>query len=849
MSALPYHRAVNNQDEMTNDKDGGTPRQAGSEQAATGAAAASVRDVRTTCGAGNDVAGGQTESQLTVSEHQSQFVDEQDADEIPGDLKGTFAQMLELRSKDPALFDRLMRAVQGHSSPLPSVSPAPSANRAPKAASSVASAQEALPAHRTFSYVGIKPGSVADKGYDNGRGDAASTIVKNGNGDEEAQLIRNLTAQDQKLPMPSMNQSLTAQLQTQPQSQQAKERADGVPLAQSATTSASKKPTRRPFFSEARRLVLSRVTSHYLSTKAANAGRNFSPEFCYNILAPDSEGFTKICEMFEEAGLYLDRMEYAKVLMTTLRTPLQQTGMGSTPSKPQNLQTRLQPQMHQRRQDPFNRLSTFIEMPHGHPAVTADAIQHQHQHQPSGPSNDFIPGVQTSWPGAPPASIAYSPLGTMIPTPQSQSGTHAFFPFAPQPIPNTSTPSYQQASRKYAMNSHYRRPAFAQVPHGAPPTQAHLQHHISRFSPLPQQVQPPSGIINVSTPQTEISVAARGDFSESMPPGLMPNQRNPSHQRRVPQTELQHVQQKQGPQGQFLVQSWTGPETAPHGRGKEHQEKDRYALPPQEQQVAIPYYPLPPQLAGKLGSAMPPTVPAGVKRGHTAPRQINGTHEFIQHRTKKPRLSDGTGSLRDDQATQPQIPGVPTNEPKPFGESVSPYAVKSRPGLVKKLDREKALKIMMYDPATIARDILIAAGRHPTMRPLNEHLKVLHEFSSVDNESDLATFRWDIVDPVDSIPSDLETTRDDNRTTKEGDKQKEPATSKQDEVGQKERATSEQHQDRQMDEDATKHHDCLEKGERSQTPAPAAQLLADFLGVAEKADTVTKERLDSETAT
>ncbi|KFY34810.1 hypothetical protein V494_06444, partial [Pseudogymnoascus sp. VKM F-4513 (FW-928)] len=69
-------------------------------------------------------------------------------------------------------------------------------------------------------------------------------------------------------------------------------------------------------------------------------------------------------------------------------------------------------------------------------------------------------------------------------------------------------------------------------------------------------------------------------------------------------------------------------------------------------------------------------------------------------------------------------------------------------GIVKSIDRSLALRKSRYDPKTIARDILISAGKHPAQRSLNGHLKQLKEkFTKVDNTSDLSTFRWDIVDP------------------------------------------------------------------------------------------------------
>lgn len=68
-------------------------------------------------------------------------------------------------------------------------------------------------------------------------------------------------------------------------------------------------------------------------------------------------------------------------------------------------------------------------------------------------------------------------------------------------------------------------------------------------------------------------------------------------------------------------------------------------------------------------------------------------------------------------------------------------------GIVKRIDKSKVKRRVSYNPKTIARDILIATGRHPHQRPLNAHLEPLKNFNKVDAKSDLSSFRWDIVDP------------------------------------------------------------------------------------------------------
>jgi hypothetical protein len=90
----------------------------------------------------------------------------------------------------------------------------------------------------------------------------------------------------------------------------------------------------------------------------------------------------------------------------------------------------------------------------------------------------------------------------------------------------------------------------------------------------------------------------------------------------------------------------------------------------------------------------------------------------------------------------------PTVAPKQNSWSPHPTPPPSRPKtiLARPLNKNEALRKSYYDPRTVARDILIAAGRHPTERPLNAHLAGLLGVH-VDMESDLSTFDWDAIDP------------------------------------------------------------------------------------------------------
>lgn len=91
----------------------------------------------------------------------------------------------------------------------------------------------------------------------------------------------------------------------------------------------------------------------------------------------------------------------------------------------------------------------------------------------------------------------------------------------------------------------------------------------------------------------------------------------------------------------------------------------------------------------------------------------------------------------------PQLHVSSPSTPLPPNEQLTRQAV------VKPLDKKMALRRNGYHIKTIARDVLLACGRHPTERQLNAHLDILKTSlaPSVSNDSDLSTLRWDLLDP------------------------------------------------------------------------------------------------------
>jgi len=109
----------------------------------------------------------------------------------------------------------------------------------------------------------------------------------------------------------------------------------------------------------------------------------------------------------------------------------------------------------------------------------------------------------------------------------------------------------------------------------------------------------------------------------------------------------------------------------------------------------------------------------------------------------------------------PRQQGIPSAPPQPVSTrpAVQPPVPVPLPTLphhmttmAKPLDRYKAIRRSSYDPRTIARDVLLASGRHPDMRHLNAHLEILKRTMDVDVNADLGTFRWDLADPGGPAP-------------------------------------------------------------------------------------------------
>ncbi|KAJ9613297.1 hypothetical protein H2200_003239 [Cladophialophora chaetospira] len=132
------------------------------------------------------------------------------------------------------------------------------------------------------------------------------------------------------------------------------------------------------------------------------------------------------------------------------------------------------------------------------------------------------------------------------------------------------------------------------------------------------------------------------------------------------------------------------------------------------------------------GMYPPPGYPPGM--------QLNGNPgAALRFDPNRPQWPQGYAPLPH----YPAQPAPPVQVPSPTPAQQQARAYKA---LAKPVNKQEALQKTYYDAKTVARDLLIAAGRHPTERPLNAHLAGLLG-KHIDIDSDLSTFDWDAIDP------------------------------------------------------------------------------------------------------
>ena len=135
----------------------------------------------------------------------------------------------------------------------------------------------------------------------------------------------------------------------------------------------------------------------------------------------------------------------------------------------------------------------------------------------------------------------------------------------------------------------------------------------------------------------------------------------------------------------------------------------------------------------RLQSSSPDPIASFTQLSQTAP-QSQSSLVIFSSTTPQSMIPRNVTPLKFDIHAPESLP----EEPKPLKSS--------KVMLAKKLNKAEALRRSYYDPKTVARDILISTGNHPTERPLNAHLASLLG-THIELDSDLSTFQWEDIDP------------------------------------------------------------------------------------------------------
>lgn len=165
-----------------------------------------------------------------------------------------------------------------------------------------------------------------------------------------------------------------------------------------------------------------------------------------------------------------------------------------------------------------------------------------------------------------------------------------------------------------------------------------------------------------------------------------------------------------------------------------------YPAPHTQSVFARPAPALAPGPAPPVQQRPPPAAPAQrlpAPPKPQAPLALNPNNDAKRRRIEPGGQAKGTS--KHDLSGYSYQPSHPTDG----------TVLRDRNDIIRPFDKKDAAEKTTYDPKTIARDILVASGRHPTEPALNHHLSRLRDiFNLVDNTADLQTIRWDIVDTL-----------------------------------------------------------------------------------------------------
>ncbi|KAJ9488323.1 hypothetical protein VN97_g4976, partial [Penicillium thymicola] len=409
------------------------------------------------------------------------------------------------------------------------------------------------------------------------------------------------------------------------------------------------------------------------------------------------------------------------------------------------------------------------------PLARAQASQSPYQNHSTVPAQNVQRPSHTN---APPSShsLIDSESYTPLVSPKSSKTSAARNTLEPR---QSTTPAKiaQKASNSRTQNPGTNSTTPNQIPPGP---SSHNQDHVQSTVPTaPHRVHSPAISQPVSTRSPSLSLVTSAPTSVSVSTPLAP----PTQTTIVPHhLDKGWTQEKEGTQG-------SAAHSSSHQAPNQTRQQPPISRPNEQSTPVVPsaYASPAPPAASHLGPSYKASRTPGPQRGtfsdsvvaqqpaagntqtrvyplpgsiHHQEKRWVPTEENSMPLAKMRRLDNGqsqTMTLQNDPSAS-SVPEaqVSTEYTRPRG---SGKFLKNRDDLIQPIRRSDALAKVSYDPATIARDVLIAAAKHPTEKHLNHHLEPLRRnFTKIDYFANLATFRWDLVDvkqpetQVDRVP-------------------------------------------------------------------------------------------------
>ncbi|PGH16480.1 hypothetical protein AJ80_05165 [Polytolypa hystricis UAMH7299] len=472
----------------------------------------------------------------------------------------------------------------------------------------------------------------------------------------------------------------------------------------------------RTIWPDSKKITLAQVAASYI--RSVNEDKECPPNFISELIAKNPS-YIELCQMLESQGFTLSRVHFAKHLLTAVPDLSRASNSNRPPSKAPSV-------------PPHTPVTALVPSQGPPPAQTpAEATAAEPTDHPPAKAHVSPYTSMSTQPNLPPPAthslVPPSPL-KLAPPPPAQVNTPASAPQSRQSEPSQSPVSLSPAGPPPQA---FPRPPPTNFydPSTVPPTNR-VSGFVEKATVPPPASLPPNIIPGFGQAPNQF----RGFVTmQGPPPATSPQPPGIIDQRRSSGVKLDP---------RLRVPAPPAPKPAP-GSKEARARKRTFAeivdlTQPLSDEEDEP--PLPPAKEPRLAD-----VPAGDTEGPVGPVEEPQVSAAADKVPTPPETSSTPRPLDLSQFRAPDTAAVSQNE-----------SIRRNTNLIKPLNRAEALRKSYYDPKTIARDILIAAGRHPTERALNQHLvKLRGNFIAVDNSSDLHTFRWDIVDPGGPPPPEV----------------------------------------------------------------------------------------------